>query len=189
MAETFKLNKPWTPGDLWPLSAPCVNSHKLHARGKVTGKQPKQGHQLKIVPPFWWWKPIGNFLIEISRQFSLKLGSAKWTFIAILTTPRPHLSIILYDIQYSYSYQHHVEVFVGVTLEIKQSDNSHQRQEAITMTSSNRNLSPIADPLWGEPTGHGWDNNQNAGDLIRHLGYYDVNVMLNCWCPETKCAF
>ena len=50
-----------------------------------------------------------------------------------------------------------------------------------TMTSSNRNIFRVTDPLCGEFTGpvwiNGWVNNREAGDLRRHRGHYDVNVM------------
>ena len=68
------------------------------------------------------------------------------------------------------------------------------------MTSSNGNIFRVTGPLWGEFTGpgefptqrpvtrsfdvslicvwiNGWVNNREAGDLRRHRGYYDVNVM------------
>ena len=63
------------------------------------------------------------------------------------------------------------------------------------MTSSNRNIFWVTGPLCGEFTAHkgqwrealmfslicvwinGWVNNGEAGDLRRHHGHYDVNVM------------
>ena len=69
-----------------------------------------------------------------------------------------------------------------------------------TMTSSNGNIFRVTGPLCGEFTGpgefptqrpvtrsfdvffdlrlnKGWVNNREAGDLRRHRGHYDVNVM------------
>ena len=40
------------------------------------------------------------------------------------------------------------------------------------MTSSNGNIFRVTGPLCGE-----FANNREAGDLRRHLGHYDVNVM------------
>ena len=68
------------------------------------------------------------------------------------------------------------------------------------MTSSNGNIFRVTGPLYGELTGpgefphksqwrgvlmfslicvwiNGWVNNREAGDLRRHRGHYDVNVM------------
>ena len=63
------------------------------------------------------------------------------------------------------------------------------------MTSSNGNIIRVTGPLCGEFTGlegqwrgasmfslicvwiNGWINNREAGDLRRHRGHYDVNVM------------
>ena len=70
------------------------------------------------------------------------------------------------------------------------------------MTSSNGNIFRVTGPLWGEFTGPGefpaqrpvtrsfdvslictrindWVNKREAGDLRRHRGHYDVNLMQN----------
>ena len=79
---------------------------------------------------------------------------------------------------------------------------------AVMMTSSNGNIFRVTDPLCGEFTGpgdfphkdkwrgalmffficvwiNGWVSNREAGDLRRHRGHYDVNVMCyfypHCW--------
>ena len=73
------------------------------------------------------------------------------------------------------------------------------------MTSSNGNIFRVTGPLCGEFTGpgefpaqrpvtrsfdvvfdlrwiNGWVNNREAGDLRRHRGHYDVNVMIEESC-------
>ena len=66
--------------------------------------------------------------------------------------------------------------------------------DLIMMTSSNGTIFRITGPLCGEFTGPGefpaqrpvticawindWVNNREAGDLRRHRGHYDVNVMI-----------
>ena len=79
----------------------------------------------------------------------------------------------------------------------------------IMMTSSNGTISCVTGPLCGEFTGPGefpaqwpvtrsfdvfidlglnrindWVNNREAGDLRRHCGHYDVNIMLNTTARE-----
>ena len=72
------------------------------------------------------------------------------------------------------------------------------------MTSSNGNIFRVTGPLYGEFTGpgefpaqrpvtrrfdvfliwariNGWENNREAGDLRRHRGHYDVNVMVSMY--------
>ena len=80
--------------------------------------------------------------------------------------------------------------------------------QANMMTSSNGNIFRVTGPLCGEVTGPGeipaqrpltrsfdvffficawindWVNNREAGDLRRHRGHYDVNVMK--WTQDTK---
>ena len=55
----------------------------------------------------------------------------------------------------------------------------HQILTHCMMTSSNRNIFRVTDPLCGEFTGPA--NNQDAGDLRRHRGHYDVTVMWSQW--------
>ena len=61
------------------------------------------------------------------------------------------------------------------------------------MTSSNKNIFRVIEPLWGESTGHRWipltkasdadlfykrwTNNRDAGDLRRYRAHYDITVM------------
>ena len=61
------------------------------------------------------------------------------------------------------------------------------------MTSSNGNIFRVTGPLCGEFTGplicvwiNGWVNNHKAGDLRRHRGYYEVNVMRNYHLPHAS---